>query len=96
MPIWAGLKKTRPSIPVTASPVPAGYSGTPLPKKLGIKPGTVVRLIGAPGGFLETLGKLPEGVNVREDSRGSANLTLWFLPSQKELERGIQGMAARL
>jgi len=27
---------------------PAGYSGTPLPKKLGIEPGSVVALLGAP------------------------------------------------
>jgi hypothetical protein len=89
------VKKMRPSTSV-AGAIPAGYSGTPLPKKLGIKRGSVLRLIGAPGGFLETLGELPEGVSVREDARGHANLTLWFLPSQKELDRGIREMAARL
>jgi hypothetical protein len=76
--------------------IPAGYSGTPLPKKLGIKPGTVLRLIGAPGGFRETLGELPEGVSVREDARGQANLTLWFLSSRKGLDRGIREVTARL
>lgn len=30
----------------------AGYSGTPLPKKLGIKPGSKVHLVGAPEGYL--------------------------------------------
>lgn len=40
----------------------AGYSGTPLPKKLGIKPGMIVTLIGAPGNYDDTLGDLPEGV----------------------------------
>jgi hypothetical protein len=38
-----------------------GYSGKPLPAKLGIKPNTVVALIDAPEGFENTLGKLPAG-----------------------------------
>ena len=40
----------------------AGYSGTPLPKKLGIKPGARLGLVGAPDDFAETLGELPDGV----------------------------------
>jgi hypothetical protein len=40
----------------------AGYSGTPLPKKLGIKPGLRLALAGAPADFARTLGSLPEGV----------------------------------
>ena len=38
-----------------------GYSGTPLPRKLGIKPGARLALIGAPDGFDATLGELPDG-----------------------------------
>jgi hypothetical protein len=37
----------------------AGYSGTPLPAKLGIKPGHSVALVGAPTGFTSLLGDLP-------------------------------------
>ena len=37
----------------------AGYSGTPLPAKLGIKPGHSVALVGAPPGFHQVLGDLP-------------------------------------
>ncbi|MFF5077433.1 DUF3052 domain-containing protein [Actinoplanes sp. NPDC000266] len=40
----------------------AGYSGTPLHRKLGIKPGHRVALLGAPAGFAATLGELPEAV----------------------------------
>ena len=41
----------------------AGYSGTPLPRKLGIKPGHRVLALGAPDGFADgTLGELPDGV----------------------------------
>jgi len=54
----------RASVPrVTTSP--AGYSGTPLPKKLGIKPGSRVLLDGAPEGFETThLAPLPDGVEL--------------------------------
>ena len=44
------------------SPGPAGYSGTPLPRKLGIKPGHRLVLLGVPDGF--ELGELPEDVKV--------------------------------
>ncbi|MBV9804171.1 MAG: hypothetical protein JO130_13310, partial [Solirubrobacterales bacterium] len=48
------------------SPTPsAGYSGTPLVRKLGIKPDARLLLIGAPAGFDATLGELPPGVRVR-------------------------------
>ena len=40
----------------------AGYSGTPLPQKLGIRPGTIVAIINQPPNFRRTLGKLPEDV----------------------------------
>ena len=43
---------------------PAGYSGTPLPKKLGIKPGARVGLAGAPDGFGALLESLPDGARV--------------------------------
>jgi hypothetical protein len=43
----------------------AGYSGTPLPRKLGIKEGHAVAIIDAPEGFGDTLGELPKGVTVR-------------------------------
>jgi hypothetical protein len=49
---------------------PAGYSGTPLPKKLGIKPEHLVALLDAPSDIETTLGELPEGVALRRDLRG--------------------------
>lgn len=59
------------------SPVPnplvpgtlAGYSGTPLVKKLGIKPGSAVALIGAPPRFDRKLEPLPEGASLFEAAR---------------------------
>jgi hypothetical protein len=43
---------------------PAGYSGTPLPRKLGIKPGARIGLVGAPSGFGALLEPLPDGARV--------------------------------
>jgi CheY-like chemotaxis protein len=92
---WGGLARAvrkatevrpqaRPIVPGTM----AGYSGTPLPKKLGIRPGRVVALLGAPGSFeRETLRPLPEGVTVRGDVRKPFNVGLLFARSTAELER---------
>jgi hypothetical protein len=74
----------------------AGYSGTPLPKKLGIEPGTAVALVDAPDGFERTLGALPEGATLRRTGRGGADLVIWFVRSAKDLARGKARMAARV
>lgn len=64
---------------------PAGYSGTPLPKKLGIKPGMTVSVIRAPSGFAEILGELPEGAKLRSGARRPGGLVIWFVKSTDEL-----------
>jgi hypothetical protein len=74
----------------------AGYSGTPLPKKLGIKAGSRVALFGAPQDFRRTLGELPEGARLIARARAESDLALWFVRSRRDLERGIERMAARL
>jgi hypothetical protein len=71
-----------------------GYAGTPLPKKLGIRASSVVALVGAPDGFEETLGELPEGVVLRRQLRGQPDVTLWFTRSRKDLDQGIERMGA--
>jgi hypothetical protein len=73
---------------------PAGYSGTPLPKKLGIKPGMNVALLGAPEDFGATLGELPEGVMLRAGVRGHFGLVIWFVRKEAELARKIARAAA--
>lgn len=47
-------------------PESAGYSGTPLPRKLGLKPGMTVRLLDAPGHYWSLLGGVPEALRLRE------------------------------
>jgi hypothetical protein len=69
--------KNRPANPLVPN-VMAGYSGTPLPKKLGIKPGIVVALVNAPDAFERTLDPLPDGVLIKEDLRGKTNLVVLF------------------
>ena len=63
----------------------AGYSGTPLPQKLGIKPGSVVAVVAAPDGFEALLDPLPPGASLRADARGRPDLALWFVCSSREL-----------
>ena len=78
--------------------MPAGYSGTPLPKKLGIKPGHRVLLLGAPRGFEQTLGALPEGVAVANASRGTKpfDVIVLFALDERALRAGFEPARARL
>ena len=48
----------------------AGYSGTPLPRKLGIRDGCRLLLVDAPAAFAGVLGELPPGVQAVEPGRG--------------------------
>lgn len=79
----------KPAMPDTM----AGYSGTPLPKKLGVRVGSRVALLGAPMGFEKTLGPLPDGATVRRDARGSANVILLFVTSGRDLARRFPAAA---
>lgn len=73
----------------------AGYSGTPLPKKLGIKPGLRIALLGAPPKFEEgTLGPLPVEVKVSRSLTGKAPFDVVVLfvtaSSNARAEGGLQ------
>ena len=76
-----------PSDPVVPANAMAGYSGTPLPRKLGIKESSRVSLLGAPRDFANTLGGLPDGVKLRWQARGAADLALLFVRSQSDLKK---------
>lgn len=80
---------------MTRTQNPAGYSGTPLPKKLGIKEGSVVALIAAPRNLRKTLGRLPAGARLLTKPDARCTLTLWFARSRADLARGM-GKAATL
>jgi hypothetical protein len=71
----------------------SGYSGTPLVKKLGIKPGARVALIRAPSGFRRELVGLPDDVLLAARVTKTPDLTIWFVKSARELDSGIAKMS---
>jgi hypothetical protein len=76
---------------------PAGYSGTPLPRKLGIKPGHRVALLRAPDGFEpDVLGQLPDGVAVRRSARGPVDVIVSFHTHRADFERRLATLRAMM
>jgi hypothetical protein len=75
-------------------PANAGYSGTPLRKKLGIAPGKRVGLDGAPRGFEMTLGTLPEGARLARGLRSAPDVALVFVRSNADLAERFPAAAA--
>jgi hypothetical protein len=65
----------------------AGYSGTPLPKKLGIKPGHAVALLGSPRGW--AIEGLPDGVALRSRAQGPLDVIVAFFDERARLERRL-------
>jgi len=89
--IGAALAVARaPADPVVPASNLAGYSSTPLTRKLGIKEGSIVCLVGAPDGF--HLGDLPDGATVRK--RGARDLTMVWIRRPAEAERVWDRLAA--
>jgi DUF3052 family protein len=74
----------------------AGYSGTPLIQKIGIKPGHRVILKNQPRTFLENLGPLPEGAKHSEQLSGQVNVVVWFTDRKAELQRNFSALAKKL
>ena len=76
----------------------AGYSGTPLPQKLGIRAGMRVALLHAPDGIEETLGPLPEGVHLQHGLRKSqkVDLIVGFVTEREHLARNFAWLVATL
>lgn len=69
---------------------PAGYSGTPLPKKLGIVEGSTVALLAAPDHFDDILVPLPDDVTIRRDARAKVDVAMFFTKRRALLERRIE------
>jgi hypothetical protein len=74
----------------------AGYSGTPLVQKIGIKPGHRVVLRNHPPTFVKDLGKLPDGVESSERLAGKANVVVYFTEKRAALEKDFGGLSAAL
>ena len=67
----------------------AGYSGTPLAKKLGIKEGARVAFVDAPEGFDDTVAPLPDGVEVARQARAGTDVVVFFTTRRARLEQRI-------
>jgi hypothetical protein len=76
---------------VSPAASPGGYSGTPLARKLGIRPGDVVALVGAPRAF--ALPDLPDGAQVRRSLGTGGDVALAFVRRAADLA-GVVGDAA--
>lgn len=87
---WRGirgaLRRARPPSRPVVPDAMAGYAGAPLSRKLRIKPGSVVALLGAPPGFER---RLPRDARVRRQARGRADVILLFARSRRELVRRL-------
>jgi hypothetical protein len=88
------LSRPAPKEPVVPASVMAGYSGTPLPKKLGIKAGMSILLVDPPEDVERVLGPLPEQVKLVRRLGSGAGLILWFVRSRRDLERRIPAFVA--
>jgi hypothetical protein len=73
----------------------AGYSGTPLPRKLGIAEGSRVALVAAPADFRTQVSPLPAGVSFRRPV-GPLDVILFFARSGTDLDRRLGRLAEAL
>ena len=74
----------------------AGYSGTPLVTKLGIKEGSRIALVGAPDGFRGELEGLPDGVSFVTSVQGQLDFIMFFATTRSELLRNFSRLAIKL
>jgi hypothetical protein len=75
----------------------AGYSGTPLVKKLGIKEGFRLGFVNPPGGFRKELGGLPSGVKISiQPLSKPLDLIIFFTDSQQKLQSSFSNLASKL
>lgn len=74
----------------------ADYSSTPLAKKLGIKPYSIVALIGEPEGFQETINPLPDAVEFVDIGMTGIDIVLFFAREESEFEERFDTLLAIL
>jgi hypothetical protein len=74
----------------------AGYSGTPLAKKLGIKAGASVAFLQAPPEFDATVAPLPDGVNVARTAGPGLDVVVFFTQARADLETSVDELKAAI
>ena len=75
---------------------PAGYSGTPLVKKLGIKANSELCVINAPSNYAALAAPLPDGVRTTETFTPGADLVHLFVTLRIDLESALTGIRPKL
>lgn len=73
-----------------------GYSGTPLPRKLGIKSGMSMAVLNAPPNLDAILGELPERVTTSQRLGGHRDLVLIFITRQADLAARVPALASAI
>ena len=73
-----------------------GYSGTPLPQKLGIKQGMSISALNAPPNLDAILGELPDGVTITRRLGGHRDLVLIFVTRQVDLAARIPALISAI
>lgn len=71
---------------------PSGYSGTPLPRKLGIKDGHVVALLNAPDNIDSTLVPMPVEVQIRTDLRSKPDVAVAFFARRRDFSGRVDAL----
>jgi hypothetical protein len=74
----------------------AGYSGTPLAKKIGIKQGSRIALVNGPKGFQFDPKELPDNVEFLKSTGKSLDIILFFVTTERTLVKDFSKLAARL
>lgn len=74
----------------------AGYSGTPLPKKLGIKENYRIGLVNAPKSFVPQLGKLPSKTQIVSSLQAPLDLIVCFVDREAKLAQRFPVLAEKL
>jgi hypothetical protein len=76
--------------------MPAGYSGTPLPKKLGFKDTTRLVVLGEPPDYAALLGAVPPGLERQRSLTKTTNLVHVFVTRREELARHLGTLRSTL
>ena len=67
----------------------AGYSGTPLAKKLGIKEGLAIRLVNQPEYYFDLFTDFPQNISILADEKKKKNFIHYFVKEAKQLKKDI-------
>jgi hypothetical protein len=78
------------------TPPPAGYSGTPIPRKLGIKEGSQVCILDAPTGFKKLLEPLPRDVVFQTKAGNTTDIAHLFVTEAIELKKQLATLRQKL